>query len=78
MPPLPEYQRLALLDHVATASSEMPDEDDKALRNARASQESIDLNVLMDKFLSKSHFFDLGALDLQKIRVRLEENISNA
>jgi PHD/YefM family antitoxin component YafN of YafNO toxin-antitoxin module len=46
---MPEYQRLALLDHVATASSEMPDEDHKALRDARVSQESVDLNALMDE-----------------------------
>jgi PHD/YefM family antitoxin component YafN of YafNO toxin-antitoxin module len=43
-----EYQRLALLDHVATASSEMPDEDYKALRDARVSDESVALNALMD------------------------------
>lgn len=45
---MPEYQRLALLDHVATASSEMPDEDFKAIRDAPVSEEGIALNVLMD------------------------------
>lgn len=45
---MPEYQRLALLDHVATASTEMPDEDYKAFRDARVSDESIALNALMD------------------------------
>jgi len=46
---MPEYQRLALLDHVAVASAEMPDEDHKALRDARVSDESVALNALMDE-----------------------------
>jgi hypothetical protein len=45
---MPEYQRLALLDHVATACSEMPDDHFKAIRDARVSKESITLNHLMD------------------------------
>ncbi len=43
-----EYQRLALLDHVATACSEMPDDHFKAIRDARVSDESVTLNHLMD------------------------------
>jgi hypothetical protein len=46
---LPEYQRLVLLDHVATGSSEMPDEDCNALRYTRVSQESINLHALKDQ-----------------------------
>ena len=46
---MPEYQRLALLDQVAVASAEMPDEDYKALRDARVSGESVALNALMDE-----------------------------
>jgi PHD/YefM family antitoxin component YafN of YafNO toxin-antitoxin module len=42
-----EYQRLALLDHVAVASAEMPDEDYKTLRDASVSEESVELNILM-------------------------------
>lgn len=45
---MPEYQRLALLDHVATACSEMPDAHFKAIRDARVSEESVALNHLMD------------------------------
>jgi hypothetical protein len=37
---LPEHRRLALLDQVATASSEMPDEDYKALRSRQGLGES--------------------------------------
>ena len=43
-----EYQRLALLDHVALACSEMPDDHFKTIRDARVTQESVDLNHLMD------------------------------
>lgn len=45
---MPEYRRLALLDHVVTASSEMTDDDFKAIRDARVSDESVALNHLMD------------------------------
>jgi hypothetical protein len=46
---MPEYQRLALLDHVATRCSEMADDDFKTIRDAAAPAESIALNRLMDE-----------------------------
>jgi hypothetical protein len=46
---MPEYQRLALLDHVVTTCSEMSDEAFKAIRDAKAPAESIALNHLMDE-----------------------------
>lgn len=46
---MPEYQRLALLDHVATPCSEMTDEDFKTIRDAKAPPESVALNHLMDE-----------------------------
>lgn len=46
---MPEYQRLALLDHVATTCSEMSDEAFKAIRDAKAPAESFALNHLMDE-----------------------------
>ena len=49
MLPMPEYQRLALLDHVALSASEMTDEDFKAIRDAQPSDESIALNALLDE-----------------------------
>lgn len=45
---MPEYQRLAALDHIVVASEDMPDEDYKTIRDARVGQESVDLNHLMD------------------------------
>ncbi len=49
---MPEYQRLALLDHVATPCAEMTDEAYKAIRDAQVPDESIALNYLMDEAAS--------------------------
>jgi hypothetical protein len=46
---MPEYQRLALLDHVATRCGEMSDDDFKTIQGARAPAESSALNHLMDE-----------------------------
>ena len=46
---MPEYQRLALLDHVATRCTEMTDDHFKTIRDAQAPAESRALNPLMDE-----------------------------
>ena len=46
---MPEYQRLALLDHVATRSGEMTDDDFKTIQGAKVPAESRALNHLMDE-----------------------------